>query len=149
MSRKLASTGAKTAGNLSRRALFLLLAGGTAAAATAGGAIVIHNLITSTPEKTISAFMDALKNRDGQGAYNQLSTHLQSLNNEQQYINTIRTWGGVVSSYSISNVQVNGNNATADVSVTALFFLTANYTVTLVNENGTWKIDGGNLLNIY
>ena len=150
MSRKVASTGAKTAGNLSRRALFWLIAGGTVAVATTGGAaVVIHNLVTSTPEKTISAFMDALKNRDGQGAYDQLSTHLQSTTNEQQYINTIRTWGGAVSSYSINNVQVNGNNATADVSVTALFFLTATYSVTLVNENGTWKIDGGTLLSIY
>ena len=147
MSRKIASTGVKTAGRLSRRALFLLVAGGTVAVA-AGGAAVVY-LTTSTPEKTISAFLDALKNRDGQSAYNQLSTHLQSTTDEQNYISTIRAWGGVITSYSISNVQENGNNATADVSVTAAFFVTFTYTVTLVKENGTWKIDGGNLLSIY
>ena len=145
MSQKIASTGVKTAGRLSRRALFLLVAGGTVAVA-AGGAAVVY-LTTSTPEKTISAFLDALKNRDGQSAYNQLSTHLQSTTDEQNYISTIRAWGGVITSYSISNVQENGNNATADVSVTAAFFVTFTYTVTLVKENGTWKIDGGNLLN--
>ena len=147
MSQKIASTGVKTAGRLSRRALFLLVAGGTVAVA-AGGAAVVY-LTTSTPEKTISAFLDALKNRDGQSAYNQLSTHLQSTTDEQNYISTIRAWGGVITSYSISNVQENGNNATADVSVTAAFFVTFTYTVTLVKENGTWKIDGGNLLSIY
>src|SRR5437763_3375079 len=137
MSRKIASTGVKTAGRLSRRALFLLVAGGTVAVA-AGGAAVVY-LTTSTPEKTISAFLDALKNRDGQGAYNQLSTHLQSTTDEQKYISTIRAWGGVITSYSISNVQENGYNATRDVSVTAAFFVTFTYTVTLVKENGTWK----------
>jgi hypothetical protein len=147
MSQKIVSTGVKTAGRLSRRALFLLVAGGTVAVA-AGGAAVVY-LTTSTPEKTISAFLDALKNRDGQGAFNQLSTHLQSTTDEQKYISTIRAWGGVITSYSISNVQENGNNATADVSVTAAFFVTFSYSVTLVKENGTWKIDGGNLLNIY
>ncbi|TMF41932.1 MAG: hypothetical protein E6I32_19270, partial [Chloroflexi bacterium] len=135
MSQKIASTGVKTAGRLSRRALFLLVAGGTVAVA-AGGAAVVY-LTTSTPEKTISAFLDALKNRDGQSAYNQLSTHLQSTTDEQNYISTIRAWGGVITSYSISNVQENGNNATADVSVTAAFFVTFTYTVTLVKENGT------------
>lgn len=140
------SGGVKVAGHISRRALLIAL-GGAAAVATVGASIVYVNNAISTPQKTISNYLEALKRRDGKAAYEQLSSRFQRQVNEQQYISAANFAGGFIGSYTISNVQENDSTATAMVSVTALI-LTANYTVQLMKENGVWKIDGGTLINI-
>jgi hypothetical protein len=146
-SQQMVSTGAKVAGHISRRA-FLIALGSVATVAVGAGAYVYVNNAISTPEKTISNFLDAIKRRDGQTAFEQLSSRLQSQENEQQYISNINLVGGFIGSYNISNVQQNDTTATATVSITA-FIITANYSVALVKENGVWKIDGGTLLNYH
>ena len=134
-------------GQLSRRALLIAL-GGAATVAVGVGAVVYVNNATSTPEKTISNYLDAIKRRDGKAAYEQLSFRLQSQSNEQQFISGVNLVGGFIGSYTISNVQVNGSTATATVSVTAVI-VTINYSVMLVKENDVWKLNGGTLINIH
>lgn len=141
------STGVRVAGHISRRALLIALASG-AAVATVGAGVVIYNNAVSTPEKTISNYLDAIKRRDGQTAYEQLSSRFQSQTNEQQFISNVNLAGGFIGSYTISAVQVNGSSAIASVSVTALI-VTVNYSVHLVQENGVWKLDGGTLISIH
>jgi hypothetical protein len=147
VSQQALSTGVSVAGHISRRA-FLIAIGGAAAVTVGVGTVVYVKNAISTPEKTISNFLEAVKRRDGQTAYEQLSSRLQSQINEQQYISNINLVGGFIGSYNISNVQESDSNATASVSFTALI-VTANYTVELVKENGVWKIDGGTLINYY
>ncbi len=142
-----AATGVTVAGQLSRRALLIAL-GGAATVAVGVGAVVYVNNATSTPEKTISNYLEAVKRRDGKTAYEQLSSRLQSQSNEQQFISGVNLVGGFIGSYTISNVQENGSTATATVSVTALI-VTINYSVMLVKENGVWKLNGGTLINIH
>jgi hypothetical protein len=141
------SAGVKVAGHISRRA-FLIALSGVAAVTVGVGTVVFVNNAISTPEKTISNFLEAVKRRDGQTAYEQLSSRLQSQINEQQYISNTNLVGGFIGSYNISNIQENDSTATASVSFTALI-ITANYSVELVKENGVWKIDGGTLINYY
>jgi hypothetical protein len=140
-------TGVKVAGHVSRRA-FLIALGGAAAVTVGVGTVVYVKNAISTPEKTISTFLEAVKRRDGQTAYEQLSSRLQSQINEQQYISSINLVGGFIGSYNISNIQENNTTATASVSFTAII-ITANYSVELVKENGVWKIDGGTLINFH
>ena len=141
------STGVRVAGQISRRALFIALGGAVAVTVGVGTVVYVNNAI-STPEKTITTFLEAVKRRDGQTAFEQLSSRLQNQLNEQQYISNINLVGGFIGSYTISDVQESGSTAAASVSFTALI-LTANYSVELVNENGVWKIDGGTLINYY
>lgn len=102
----------------------------------------------STPEKTLSTYLDAIKSGDAQTAYNQLSSRMQSQVNEQQLASLLSTSGGELSgiTYSISNVQVTGSTATATVSLSVLG-ISETASVQFVMENGTWKIDGGTILN--
>ncbi len=104
-------------------------------------------LVTSTPEKTISAYIDAIKRRDAPTAYDQLSSRLKSQTNEQQFTSAVDLVGIFIGDYSINNVQVNGSTATAIVTFTAVFFVKVTYTVALVKENDVWKLDGGTLVN--
>jgi len=120
-------------------AALVLLAG-----AAIGGYYYINQ---STPEKTLSAACAALTGNDPQGFFNQLSTHAQSQTTEaniaQQFQQFQSSQVGGVKNCTFTNVQQNGTSATARVTLTfgnasvqpqALNF-------TLVNENGTWKVD--------
>ena len=112
-----------------------------------GGGSVYYFVLRSTPEKTLQAYCDALKNGDAQGAYNLLSTNAQSKTNLTDFTKAFQLIKspliGGIKSCTFANVQQTGSNATADVTVTV-----GNPIVPvkpskafLVNENGTWKID--------
>lgn len=112
-----------------------------------GGGSVYYFVLRSTPEKTLQAYCDALKNSDAQGAYNLLSTNAQSKTNLTDFTKAFQLLKspliGGIKTCTFTNVQQNGSNATADVTVT-----TGNPAIPikpnkafLVNENGTWKID--------
>jgi serine/threonine protein kinase len=113
-----------------------------------GGAIGGYYYINqSTPEKTLSAVCATLTNNDPQGFFNQLSKHAQSQTNEvavaQQFQQFQSSQVGGVKTCTFSNVQQSGSNATARVILT---FGNASvqpsaFNFTLVNENGTWKVD--------
>ena len=101
----------------------------------------------STPEKTLSAICSSLVNNDQQGFFNQLSTHAQSQNSQSSIAQLFQTLQGPsvggVKTCNFSNVQQNGSNATAVVTITAgnPSFKPTPANFTLVDQNGTWKVD--------
>jgi flagellar basal body-associated protein FliL len=97
----------------------------------------------STPEKTLSAACSTATNNDPQGFFNLLSSNAQSQTTEAsiaQQFQQFQSVGGV-SNCSFSNVQQNGSNATARVMLTFGNASVQSFNFTLVNENGTWKVD--------
>ncbi|HZU70148.1 MAG TPA: FHA domain-containing protein [Ktedonobacteraceae bacterium] len=100
-------------------------------------AVVAAN--ASTPTKTLDTFCNAIKNRDYQTAYNQLSSFRQTQISEADFANFFSS----ATSCSYSTPAVNGSSAT-----TTLTFFTnsgsVNGATNMVQENGTWKIDAIN-----
>jgi pSer/pThr/pTyr-binding forkhead associated (FHA) protein len=115
------------------------------------GGYIYLNRSTSTPEKTLQAYCTALQTSDAQGVFNQLSAHAQGQTSVQrislgfQILDAPQVGG--VKGCTFSNVQQNGSTAKATVVITAGVSGPSNPpitdTFTLVNENGTWKIDMG------
>ena len=115
------------------------------AAAGIGGYFYFNG--QSTPEKTLAAACTAATNNDPQGFFNLLSSRAQSQTTEaniaQQFQQFQSSQVGGVTNCSFTNVQQNGSTATARVTLTfgnaSVQPSTLNFT--LVNENGTWKVD--------
>ena len=112
-----------------------------------GGGSLYFFVLRSTPDKTLAAYCTAIQNSDAQGAFNQLSANAQSKTSVANFTKAFQLIKsplvGGIKSCTFNNVQQNGNNATADVTV-----VTGNPAIPskpskafLVNENGTWKID--------
>ncbi len=122
--------------------LLLLVVGGI------GGYLYLNR---STPEKTLQAYCTALQNSDAQGVFNQLSAHAQTQTSVQRISQGFQILDapqiGGVKGCTFSNVQQSGSTATATVVLTAGANNASNPPLTttykLVNENGTWKIDQG------
>jgi len=120
----------------SRRGLWITLAVILAVLVVACGAIVFVG--RSTPFKTLGAFCSAIKSRDYQMAYNQLSQFRQTRIKEQEFASLFSHF----SSCTYSAISESDPHATAPMT----FFGTAggslNGQADLVQENGTtWKID--------
>src|SRR5690348_11406086 len=95
----------------------------------------------STPEKTLAAACSDATNNDPQGFFNLLSSSAQSQTTETgvaQQFQQFQSVGGITNC-SFSNVQQNGSNATARVTLTFGNASVQSFNFTLVNENGTWK----------
>ncbi|MDQ2715609.1 MAG: FHA domain-containing protein [Chloroflexota bacterium] len=103
----------------------------------------------STPDKTVQAYCNAIKNKDAVTAYDQLSKRSQSQFSEQQFAQLIQLIPAAsnVSSCSTSNVQITGSTATADVMSTSSNGKTQTGHEKFVLENGVWKLDGGQSVN--
>ena len=122
--------------------LLLLVVGGI------GGYLYLNR---STPEKTLTAYCTALQNSDAQGVFNQLSAHAQTQTSVQRISQGFQILDapqiGGVKGCTFSNVQQSGSTATATLVLTAGANNASNPPLTttdkLVNENGTWKIDQG------
>jgi pSer/pThr/pTyr-binding forkhead associated (FHA) protein len=119
----------------------LIIAGGI-------GAFIYSN--RSTPTKTLQAYCDAIKTNNAQEAYNQLSSRVQSQTTQQQFTTNFNTAErllnsslvGGISDCTASNVQENGSSATGTVVITVKNgSKPISSTESLVNENGTWKIN--------
>ncbi len=121
-------------------AVLLLLVVG----ASIGGYYYINQ---STPEKTLTAACATFINNDPQGFFNQLSTNAQgqttgaAIAGQFQQLQSSQVGG--VKACTFNNLQQSGSNATARVTLT---FGNASvqpsaFNFTLVNENGTWKVD--------
>jgi hypothetical protein len=112
-----------------------------------GGIGAYYYINQSTPEKTLSAVCTAVTNNDPQGFFNLLSSHTQSQTTEaniaQQFQQFQSSQVGGIKSCTFSNVQQSGSNATAVVTLTPgnISVKPAQFKYTLVNENGTWKVD--------
>ncbi len=101
----------------------------------------------STPEKTLSAVCSSLVNNDPRSFFNLESSHEQSQINQAsvnqlfQELNASSVGG--VKTCNFSNVQQSGSNASAIVTITTgnASFKPTPSKFTLVDENGTWKVD--------
>jgi len=119
--------------------LLLVIVGGAV-----GGYLYVNR---STPEKTLTAYCTAWQNSDAQGVYNQLSARSQGLTSVtkisqgMQQLN--RPIVGGIKSCTFSNVQQSSSTATAALRLVVgdTIIPPINESITLIQENGTWKID--------
>ena len=104
------------------------------------GVIAFMNL--PTPTSTLNAFCSALKSGDYQTAYNQFSSALQSQIAEVQFaaLYDPNLGLGKVTNCTVSNV----NNAAGSGMINTTFASgnTLVFDYALVNQSGTWKING-------
>ena len=102
-----------------------------------GGAAYIF-FTRSTPEKTSSAFCDALLGQNYQGAYDQLSSSLQNVLAEPQFAGDIKAQGRITAC-TLQTTSVTGNTATANMTEMSSG-QTFTSPIALDQENNTWKI---------
>jgi propanediol dehydratase small subunit len=93
--------------------------------------------VRSTPTLTLSTYCTDLKAGDYQGAYNQLSSAAQGQETESQFASNFSTTK--ITGCTVSNV--NDTAGTGTISYTASNGASVVADYTLVNENGTWKIN--------
>jgi hypothetical protein len=151
IARRAVTGGTRVAGGLSRRAVLTLLVGGAATVAVGSVAAVVV-LASSSPDKPVLAYCNAIKNGDAQTAYSQLSSRLQSQTNEQQFASQVQQIASLkpISDCSTSNVQQNASTATLTLKVTlfGISFFPLTFNVKVIKENGVWKVDDGTLLSL-
>ena len=114
------------------------------AAGGVGGYVYLNR---STPEKTITTYCNALQSGDYQTAYNQLSSSLTSKFTESQFAQLSQVGFAAVGglkSCTVSNVQENGSTATGTITATFGNGKTQSSPISLVNQNGTWKLTSSN-----
>src|SRR5216684_3781489 len=91
----------------------------------------------STPILTLSTYCTDLKAGDYQGAYNELSSAAQSQETEAQFASNFGTTK--ITGCMVSNVNDTAGTGTISYTFANGVSVVADYT--LVNENGTWKIN--------
>jgi uncharacterized membrane protein YvbJ len=104
----------------------------------AAGAYVYLN--RSTPDKTISTYYAALVHGDYQTAYDQLSTVSKGKITEPEFVQFWQRFGGV-KAWSLNTAQEQGSTATAQLTLTLGNGQTRPASISLVDENGMWKIE--------
>jgi len=112
-----------------------------------GGGFLAYTQVRSTPQKTLAAYCDGWKTGNAQEIYNQLDTSQQarvSVSEVQRVLDSIKQTGGVTEC-TVSGVQQTGSSATGIVTLSAGSGRSASETDTLIEENGTWKIDNSKL----
>lgn len=115
--------------------LLILIGGGFA------GYTYLQN--RSTPEKTLQAYCTALQNNDAQGIYNTFTSEEQAktdVNKVASALQLLKLLFGGFTGCTYSNVTVNGNNATATLTITPVRGKVLSGPTQLLNENGQWKI---------
>jgi hypothetical protein len=98
---------------------------------------------SSTPTRTLQAYCDAIKSRDYQTAYSQLSSNVQNQVTEAQFASVedggIKTLKGV-NRCSVSNVSQSDTTATGTITYTFGNGTSGPLPYALVKESNTWKI---------
>jgi zinc-ribbon domain len=102
------------------------------------GAFVYVN--RSTPDKTITTYYVALVHGDYQTAYDQLSTTLRGKLTEPAFVQFWQSRGGV-KAWSTNTSQEQGSTASATLNLTLGNGQTTPASISLIDENGTWKIE--------
>jgi limonene-1,2-epoxide hydrolase len=92
---------------------------------------------SSTPTQTLTNYCNALKGADYQTAYNQFSNGIKGIT-ESQYAAVFKLYGKTTNC-SLGNV--NDSAGTGSINVTFADVGNVVFDNTLVNENGTWKIE--------
>ncbi len=112
-----------------------------------GGAVLAYTQLRSTPQKTLAAYCDGWKTSNAQEIYNQFDAAQRAkgtVADVQRVLDSVKQAGGVTDC-TVSNVQQNGSTATGVVTLSAGNGKSASETDTLIQENGTWKIDSSKL----
>ncbi len=94
----------------------------------------------STPDKTLTTYYAALIHGDYQTAYDQLSTASQGKLTEPAFVQFWQALGGV-KAWSTTSLQEQGSTATAALTLTLGNGQTRPASITLIDENGEWKIE--------
>ena len=102
------------------------------------GAYVYLN--RSTPDKTITTYYAALVHGDYQTAYDQLSTASQGKLTEPAFVQFWQVRGGV-KAWSLISTQEQSSTATAKLSLSLGNGQITPASISLIDENGTWKIE--------
>ena len=97
------------------------------------------DVLPSTPSITLDAFCNALKARDYQAAYNQLSARVKGQTSELDFANNL-SQSQIDSCVYVTPVQ-SGTTATGSVTFFSTDGESVPSIVTLVKEGNTWKID--------
>jgi limonene-1,2-epoxide hydrolase len=101
------------------------------------GFLLFFFVIRSTPEKTLEAFCNALKNRDYRTAYSQLSSRLQNSQSESEFV--IENSGSLC---TYSSVIESGSVATSNMTTITSSGGASNSFITLIEDStSTWKIN--------
>ncbi len=103
----------------------------------AAGAYIYVN--RSTPDKTITTYYAALVHGDYQTAYDQLSTAAKGNITEPAFARFWQIRGGV-KAWSLISTQEQGSTANSKVTLTLGNGQTRPASISLIDENGTWKI---------
>lgn len=127
-------------------AVVLLLACGVTSAVAVASGVWFHNQLTD-PSQTALDFYSALHQQDYTRAYSFFSTGAQSRLSPSAFASQFGAYdsvGGIVQSYTVDgNSKVDGSNAVVTVDVVRRG--NANQaqvqTISLVSQNGSWKID--------
>ncbi|HEY6287460.1 MAG TPA: zinc-ribbon domain-containing protein [Ktedonobacteraceae bacterium] len=104
----------------------------------AAGAYVYLN--RSTPDKTITTYYAALVHGDYQTAYDQLSTAAKGNLTEPRFAQIWQGLGGV-KAWSLISSQEQSSTATAKLSLTLGNGQITPASISLIDENGVWKIE--------
>ncbi len=121
-----------------RRGYFITLALIVLLVLIAVGTYVYLN--RSTPDKTLTTYYAALIHGDYQTAYDQLSTASQGKLTEPAFVQFWQALGGV-KAWSTTSLQEQGSTATAALTLTLGNGQTRPASITLIDENGEWKIE--------
>ena len=127
---------AQPARRATRRMLWIIVSALLIVGIVGGAAYIFFT--RSTPEKTSSAFCDSLLGQNYQGAYDQLSSSLQSIVAEPQFAGDIKAQGRITAC-ALQTTSVTGNSATANMTEMSSG-QTFTGSIALDQENNTWKI---------
>ncbi len=126
----------------SNRTLFIILG------SVVGGIILLCIIVSvivyaarSTPEKTLSAYCDALKSGDYQTAYNQFSLGIQRQETEAQFASAFTRTNLKVTGCTVSNTSDDGTVGLGTMSYTTNTNFTGINDYRFIQESGTWKIN--------
>lgn len=117
--------------------ILVLLVGG-------GGGAYYYFQVRSTPQKTLQAYCDGWKTSNAQEIYDQLDSAQQaktSVSDVQKALSVLNTLGGSVTNCTVNSTQQSGSTATGVITLTLEDGRSINLHDTLIQENGTWKID--------
>jgi pSer/pThr/pTyr-binding forkhead associated (FHA) protein len=130
--------------------LFLLALIGAGVYSSQNNSTPQNNSI-STPEKTLTAFCNAVKSGNYQTAYNQLSVHSRSQETEAQFASSLQQTAskqGGFKNCTVSGVKSKQTTATGTHTYTFANGKTASYLDSLVTEKSAWKIDSSKTAKI-
>ena len=121
-------------------------------AAIVGGLVVlaliiggVYFAVRSTPTKTLTTFCNDIQSGNYQGAYDQFSAGVREANTESAFATSTKavvTAGGGLKACTIADVSDDGSIGTGLMTwVPNKNGSAASFDTTLIDENGTWKID--------